>query len=158
MFLCISVFCFVLKINFNTFFPHVFLIRFVKLNFSCLISFRRLIRVEISSLYFSINTYNTYILLIFTPLKYFPFFNFVFVCCSQVMLSACSTYFDSIFSQYEESNPIVILKDVKFSDLKALVQFMYKGEINVDNVSIRALRSFLDVILTMRIPLFLYFY
>lgn len=52
------------------------------------------------------------------------------------MLSACSTYFDSIFSQYEESNPIVILKDVKFSDIKALVQFMYKGEINVDNVSI----------------------
>lgn len=51
------------------------------------------------------------------------------------MLSACSTYFDSIFSQYEESNPIVILKDVKFSDIKALVQFMYKGEINVDNVS-----------------------
>ena len=51
------------------------------------------------------------------------------------MLSACSTYFDSIFSQYEESNPIVILKDVKFSDIKALVQFMYKGEINVENVS-----------------------
>lgn len=57
----------------------------------------------------------------------------------KVMLSACSTYFDSIFSQYEESNPIVILKDVKFSDIKALVQFMYKGEINVDNSELTSL-------------------
>lgn len=53
----------------------------------------------------------------------------------QIVLSACSTYFDAIFSQHEEKNPIVILKDVKFSDIKALVEFMYKGEINVDNVS-----------------------
>lgn len=52
-----------------------------------------------------------------------------------MMLSACSTYFDSIFSQHEENNPIVILKDVKFADIKALVEFMYKGEINVENVS-----------------------
>lgn len=53
------------------------------------------------------------------------------------MLSACSTYFDAIFSQHEENNPIVILKDVRFADIKALVEFMYKGEINVDNVSIK---------------------
>lgn len=53
----------------------------------------------------------------------------------QVVLSACSTYFDTIFSQYEENNPIVILKDVKFTDIKALVEFMYKGEINIDHVS-----------------------
>jgi uridine kinase len=51
------------------------------------------------------------------------------------VLSACSTYFDAIFSQYEENNPIVILKDVKFTDIKALVEFMYKGEINIDHVS-----------------------
>lgn len=53
----------------------------------------------------------------------------------QMMLSACSTYFDSIFSKHEEKDPIVILKDVKFEDIKALVEFMYKGEINVENVS-----------------------
>lgn len=57
----------------------------------------------------------------------------------KVMLSACSTYFDSIFSQYEENNPIVILKDVRFSDIKALVQFMYRGEINVDNSDLTTL-------------------
>jgi len=54
----------------------------------------------------------------------------------QVMLSACSTYFDTILSQHDENKAIVILKDVKFSDIQALVSFMYKGEINVENVSI----------------------
>uniref|UniRef100_A0A1B6DHS7 BTB domain-containing protein n=1 Tax=Clastoptera arizonana TaxID=38151 RepID=A0A1B6DHS7_9HEMI len=57
----------------------------------------------------------------------------------KMMLSACSTYFDSIFSQHEESNPIVILKDVKFADIKALVEFMYKGEINVENAHLSSL-------------------
>lgn len=54
----------------------------------------------------------------------------------KVVLSACSTYFDKIFSEHEEKDPVVILKDVKFVDIKALVEFMYKGEINVENVSI----------------------
>ncbi|XP_039282430.1 uncharacterized protein LOC111043900 isoform X2 [Nilaparvata lugens] len=57
----------------------------------------------------------------------------------KMMLSACSTYFDSIFSQHEENNPIVILKDVKFADIKALVEFMYKGEINVQNSHLSSL-------------------
>ncbi|XP_063222442.1 uncharacterized protein LOC134530981 isoform X3 [Bacillus rossius redtenbacheri] len=57
----------------------------------------------------------------------------------KVVLSACSTYFDAIFSQYEEKNPIVILKDVKFADIKALVEFMYRGEINVDHSHLASL-------------------
>ncbi|XP_024085151.1 transcription regulator protein BACH2-like isoform X2 [Cimex lectularius] len=57
----------------------------------------------------------------------------------KMMLSACSTYFDSIFSKHEEKDPIVILKDVKFDDIKALVEFMYKGEINVDNSQLSTL-------------------
>ncbi|GLH00388.1 Protein tramtrack, beta isoform [Gryllus bimaculatus] len=57
----------------------------------------------------------------------------------KVVLSACSTYFDSIFSQYEEKNPIVILKDVKFTDIKALVEFMYRGEINIDHSHLASL-------------------
>ncbi|XP_069687144.1 protein bric-a-brac 2-like isoform X2 [Periplaneta americana] len=57
----------------------------------------------------------------------------------KVVLSACSTYFDAIFSQYEEKNPIVILKDVKFTDIKALVEFMYKGEINIDHSHLASL-------------------
>lgn len=55
------------------------------------------------------------------------------------MLSACSTYFDTLLSQHDENKAIVILKDVKFSDIQALVSFMYKGEINVENVCIQFL-------------------
>ncbi|XP_025418146.1 modifier of mdg4-like [Sipha flava] len=57
----------------------------------------------------------------------------------KVMLSACSTYFDSILSQHDEDKAIVILKDVKFSDIQALVSFMYKGEINVENTELSSL-------------------
>ncbi len=54
----------------------------------------------------------------------------------RVVLSACSTYFDSILTNCNsEKDPIVILKDVKFADIKYLVEFMYKGEINVEHVS-----------------------
>jgi len=57
----------------------------------------------------------------------------------KVMLSACSTYFDTILSQHDENKAIVILKDVKFSDIQALVSFMYKGEINVENTELSSL-------------------
>lgn len=59
-----------------------------------------------------------------------------------MVLSACSTYFDTILSQYEEKDPIVIMRDVKFSDIKVLVEFMYKGEINIDHVSGISIISF----------------
>ncbi|KAH1027520.1 protein tramtrack, beta isoform isoform X2 [Dendroctonus ponderosae] len=51
----------------------------------------------------------------------------------KIVLSACSTYFESILSQYEEKDPILIMKDVKYIDIKCLVEFMYKGEINVEH-------------------------
>ncbi|XP_026275351.1 protein tramtrack, beta isoform-like [Frankliniella occidentalis] len=57
----------------------------------------------------------------------------------KMVLSACSTYFDSIFSEYSEKNPIVILKDVKYMDMKSLVNFMYRGEINVQNSHLSSL-------------------
>lgn len=53
----------------------------------------------------------------------------------KIVLSACSTYFENILSQYEEKDPILIMKDIKYIDIKCLVEFMYKGEINVDHVS-----------------------
>ncbi|XP_015185049.1 PREDICTED: uncharacterized protein LOC107070974 [Polistes dominula] len=57
----------------------------------------------------------------------------------KVVLSACSTYFDTILSQYEEKDPIVIMRDVKYSDIKVLVDFMYKGEINIDHTRLSSL-------------------
>ncbi|XP_026827406.1 mucin-5AC [Ooceraea biroi] len=49
----------------------------------------------------------------------------------KVVLSACSTYFQSLFTMNPCQHPIVILKDIKFSDLKIMVDFMYYGEVNI---------------------------
>ncbi|XP_043684803.1 longitudinals lacking protein, isoforms H/M/V-like isoform X1 [Vespula pensylvanica] len=49
----------------------------------------------------------------------------------KVVLSACSSYFQSLFTVNPCQHPIVILKDVKFSDLKIMVDFMYYGEVNI---------------------------
>lgn len=49
----------------------------------------------------------------------------------KVVLSACSSYFQSLFTVNPCQHPIVILKDVKFVDLKVMVDFMYYGEVNV---------------------------
>lgn len=50
----------------------------------------------------------------------------------KVVLSACSSYFQTLFVDHPSRHPIVILKDVRFAELKTLVEFMYKGEVNVE--------------------------
>lgn len=55
--------------------------------------------------------------------------------CHRVVLCACSTYFDSLLTNVStDKDPIIIMRDCKFSDVKALIEFMYKGEINVEHV------------------------
>ncbi|XP_023938003.2 protein tramtrack, beta isoform isoform X1 [Bicyclus anynana] len=49
----------------------------------------------------------------------------------KVVLSACSTFFHSLFVDNPSHHPIVILKDVTFNDLRTMVDFMYYGEVNV---------------------------
>ncbi|XP_060523987.1 protein bric-a-brac 1-like isoform X2 [Cylas formicarius] len=50
----------------------------------------------------------------------------------KVVLSACSAYFRALFDDYPARHPIVILKDVRFAELRTLVEFMYKGEVSVE--------------------------
>ncbi|XP_014253495.1 protein bric-a-brac 2-like [Cimex lectularius] len=50
----------------------------------------------------------------------------------KMLLSACSTYFRDIFKENPCQHPVVIFRNVKYDDLEALVSFMYKGEVNVE--------------------------
>lgn len=49
----------------------------------------------------------------------------------KVVLSACSPFFQALFADNPCAHPIVIMNQTKHSDLKAVVEFMYKGEVNV---------------------------
>jgi len=57
----------------------------------------------------------------------------------KMVLSACSPYFQALFFDNPCKHPIVILKDIHWADLKAAVEFMYKGEINVSQDQIAPL-------------------
>lgn len=49
----------------------------------------------------------------------------------KMVLSACSPFFETLFVENPCKHPIVILKDMRYMDLKAIVEFMYRGEVNV---------------------------
>ncbi|KAL0274640.1 UNVERIFIED_CONTAM: hypothetical protein PYX00_002726 [Menopon gallinae] len=49
----------------------------------------------------------------------------------KVVLSACSPYFQRIFSENPCKHPIIVLKDLRGWEVQAIVDFMYKGEISV---------------------------
>ncbi|GBP98141.1 Protein bric-a-brac 2, partial [Eumeta japonica] len=49
----------------------------------------------------------------------------------KLILSVCSPYFKELFKMNPCEHPIVILKDVAHSELRQLLQFMYRGEVHV---------------------------
>lgn len=57
----------------------------------------------------------------------------------KMVLAACSPYFQSLFDDNPCKHPIVILKDVRFVDLRAIIDFMYRGEVNVSQDQLAAL-------------------
>lgn len=66
----------------------------------------------------------------------------------KMVLSACSPYFQALFVNHQEKHPIVILKDVPYADMKSLLDFMYRGEVSVDQ---ERLTAFLRVAESLRI-------
>ncbi|XP_077555469.1 uncharacterized protein LOC144169907 isoform X7 [Haemaphysalis longicornis] len=57
----------------------------------------------------------------------------------KMVLSACSPFFQALFVENPCKHPIVILKDMRYMDLKAIVEFMYRGEVNVSQDQLSAL-------------------
>jgi len=49
----------------------------------------------------------------------------------KVVLSACSPYFQKIFTDNPCKHPIIVLKDVQGWEVQCIVDFMYKGETSV---------------------------
>ncbi|XP_076682697.1 uncharacterized protein LOC143376352 isoform X8 [Andrena cerasifolii] len=57
----------------------------------------------------------------------------------KVVLSACSPYFEGLLSEHYDKHPVFILKDVKFKELKAMMDYMYRGEVNISQDQLAAL-------------------
>lgn len=66
----------------------------------------------------------------------------------RMVLSACSPYFQHLFFDNPCQHPIVILKDTRWPELKAIVEYMYRGEISVAQ---EELTSLLRVAETLKI-------
>ncbi|XP_031764620.1 transcription factor GAGA-like isoform X2 [Galleria mellonella] len=57
----------------------------------------------------------------------------------KLVLSACSPYFEQIFRDNPCQHPIVILKGIPFSEINLLVEFMYKGSVDVQELDLQSL-------------------
>ncbi|GBP16001.1 hypothetical protein EVAR_94349_1 [Eumeta japonica] len=66
----------------------------------------------------------------------------------RVVLSACSPYFRELLKSTPCKHPVIVLQDVAFTDLLALVEFIYHGEVNVHQ---RSLSSFLKTAEVLRV-------
>ncbi|BES97043.1 BTB/POZ domain [Nesidiocoris tenuis] len=66
----------------------------------------------------------------------------------RVVLSACSPYFRELLKSTPCKHPVIVLQDVMFEDLHALVEFIYHGEVNVRQ---RSLSSFLKTAEVLRV-------
>ncbi|CAG0912937.1 unnamed protein product [Notodromas monacha] len=54
----------------------------------------------------------------------------------RVILSACSPYFQELFEENPCQHPTVVLKDVSYPHLVALLHFIYRGEVEVDQADL----------------------
>ncbi|XP_076051628.1 uncharacterized protein LOC143031539 isoform X2 [Oratosquilla oratoria] len=49
----------------------------------------------------------------------------------KLVLATCSDFFDEIFEQTPCSNPVIVLNDATAHDIEALLDYMYRGHVNV---------------------------
>jgi len=64
----------------------------------------------------------------------------------KVVLSACSTYFKELLRGISLwQHPVLVLKDVPFSDLQSILEFVYLGEVNVEQGRLQSFLKTADV-------------
>jgi len=49
----------------------------------------------------------------------------------KLILSSCSPFFRTVFKQNPHAHPLLYLKGISYTDLQAVITFMYHGEVNV---------------------------
>ena len=49
----------------------------------------------------------------------------------KIILATSSPFFQNLLTRNQHSHPLIFMRGVKFEDLKAIVDFLYKGEANV---------------------------
>lgn len=60
--------------------------------------------------------------------------------CHRIVLAACSSYFQNLFLALPATmHAVIVLKDVKYSDLKAILEYIYRGEVNVHQEKLASL-------------------
>ncbi|KAK7868888.1 hypothetical protein R5R35_014203 [Gryllus longicercus] len=63
----------------------------------------------------------------------------------KVVLSACSSYFQKLLMENPCTHPTIIMpQDVCFSDLKFIIEFVYRGEIDVSQAELQSLLKTAD--------------
>ena len=60
----------------------------------------------------------------------------------KVILAASSPFFKRILKNNPHSHPLIYLKGTKFSDVEAVLNYIYHGEVNIDEANLNA---FLEV-------------
>ncbi|XP_015596936.1 protein jim lovell [Cephus cinctus] len=66
--------------------------------------------------------------------------------CHKMVLAACSSYFQTLFIDLPCKHPIVVLKDVKYAEIKAILEYMYRGEVNVAQEQLGGLLKVAEVL------------
>ncbi|KPJ06250.1 Protein bric-a-brac 2 [Papilio machaon] len=56
----------------------------------------------------------------------------------KVVLSACSPYFKELFKNNPCAHPIIFMRDCEVSHVRALLQFMYAGQVNIAQAQLSA--------------------
>ncbi|KAK7867250.1 hypothetical protein R5R35_000239 [Gryllus longicercus] len=57
----------------------------------------------------------------------------------KVVLSACSPYLELMLNQDKEKHPIIFLKDMKYKELQAILEYMYRGEVVIPHDQLTSL-------------------